>query len=87
MKKTTAILFLTLLVSTVLCISCNEPRAHLDPYGWHPMEHTFDSLTLEAENRFINCEALDSLIIPVRRMSEISSANPKNRQMKARTLF
>lgn len=87
MKKTTAILFLTLLVSTVLCISCNEPRAHLDPYGWHSMEHTFDSLTLEAENRFINCEALDSLIIPVRRMSEISSANPKNRQMKARTLF
>lgn len=87
MKKIVYILFVTLSVSTIFCVSCNKRKKHLGLYGWQPIEHSFDSLTLEAEDRFINCEALDSLRIPVRRMVEISSANPENRQMKARALF
>ena len=82
-------LFLTLVIisATALLTRCGDNSAsRLHPYGWPALQPEFDSLTLEAEQLYIDRHA-DSLSRVIRRMREIADKNPRNRQMTIRTTY
>lgn len=82
-------LFLTLVIisATALLTGCGGKSAsRLHPYGWPALQPEFDSLTLEAEQLYIDRHA-DSLSRVIRRMREIADKNPRNRQMTIRTTY
>lgn len=78
------LLTLAILLAVTLSQSCGDKAAtSLYPYGWPATHPRFDSLTLKAEQYYIDHQA-DSLPAVIAAMRDIADRNPRNRRIAIR---
>lgn len=74
-------------IAAVALFSCSRSPRNLDPYGWKPVDHEFDSLTLRAERLLSYDAGRDSAAMPVEAMRRVARKHPESRVMAARATF
>lgn len=74
-------------IAAFALFSCARSPRNLDPFGWKPVDHEFDSLTLRAERLLSYDAGRDSAAMPVEAMRRVARKHPESRVMDARATF
>lgn len=85
MKNITRILPALLLAATIA--GCQKSSDRLFPYGWTPVSHEYDSLTLRAEHLYILRDSVPEIEATVRRMRGMADSDKENKLMDSRTTY
>lgn len=87
LTKRIPVKIIVLTVAAICICSCSERRPNLHPYGWRPVEASFDTLTVRAERIFNKTHDTVQASRIIEAMEEVVKTHPDNPVMVWRTLY